>query len=117
MGQSNYSAANPYLDAIVRYRRTLGLNASSMNCGMIIGVGLVAENESLMQWLTKMGSDTVNENELLYQIEEAVIGGSGPVLSTPGVIQLLYHWCELKAKGCLLARKIIVPQLLLESRP
>lgn len=85
MGQSNYSAANSYLDAIVRYRRTLGLNASSMNCGMIIGVGLVAENESLMQWLTKMGSDTVNENELLYQIEEAVIGGSGPVLSTRGV--------------------------------
>ncbi|KAH6672349.1 putative lovastatin nonaketide synthase [Halenospora varia] len=85
MGQTNYASANTYLDALVRYRRSLGLKASTMNCGMIVGVGLVAENESILQWLIKMGSDGVNEDELLYQIEEAVVGGSGPVLGARGV--------------------------------
>ena len=39
----------------------------------------------MLQWLTKMGSDAVNEDELLYQIEEAVVGGSQVVTNKRGV--------------------------------
>ncbi|KAB8279362.1 hypothetical protein BDV30DRAFT_201466 [Aspergillus minisclerotigenes] len=42
-GQSNYSAANTFLDASAAYRQSLGLRANSVNLGPIEDVGYVAE--------------------------------------------------------------------------
>ncbi|KAB8221409.1 KR domain-containing protein [Aspergillus novoparasiticus] len=42
-GQSNYSAANTFLDAFAAYRQSLGLRANSVNLGLIEDVGYVAE--------------------------------------------------------------------------
>ena len=70
--QANYSAANGYLDALMRQRRETGLKGTTINCGMIVGVGAVAENATLQRVMEKIGYDPVNEQELLYQIEEAV---------------------------------------------
>lgn len=70
--QSNYSAANAYIDALMRHRREMGLKATTMNCGMIVGVGAVAENASLQQVMERIRLDAVNEQELLFQIEEAI---------------------------------------------
>lgn len=70
--QANYSAANSYLDALMRQRREMGLKGTTINCGMIVGVGAVAEDATLQKVMEKIGYDPVNEQELLYQIEEAV---------------------------------------------
>ena len=75
-GQSNYSAANCYLDALMRHRREIGLKGATMDCGMIVGVGAVAENAALEKVMMRMGYDPVVESELLYQIEEAVLSES-----------------------------------------
>lgn len=87
LAQSNYSAANLYLDALMRQRREMGLKGSTINVGMITGVGLVAQNDALEKMIIGMGSDPVNEDELFYQIEVAVESGSAPIVSERGVPQ------------------------------
>ncbi|KAJ0313970.1 hypothetical protein Brms1b_007392 [Colletotrichum noveboracense] len=46
-GQANYSAGNTFLDAFADYRRALGLQANSVDLGLIQDVGYVAEQEGL----------------------------------------------------------------------
>src|SRR5271169_5260152 len=45
-GQGNYSAGNTYQDALAHYRVSRNLPAATIDLGMILGVGYVAENSS-----------------------------------------------------------------------
>ncbi|PLB49865.1 putative LovB-like polyketide synthase [Aspergillus steynii IBT 23096] len=71
-GQANYSAANTYLDALCAYRRSIGLAGTTMNVGMITGIGAVSEDAKLQTIMERIGYDAVNEEELFAQIEAAV---------------------------------------------
>ena len=83
--QANYSAGNAYLDALMRYRRELGLKGTTMNCGMIVGVGAVAEDAALEAIMKRFGYDAVNEEEVLYQCEEAVLAEMNSTTNARGV--------------------------------
>ena len=85
--QSNYSAANGYLDALMRQRREMRLKGTTINCGMIVGVGAVSENATLQKVMERIGYDPVNEQELLYQIEEAVTADNSETSSDRGFDQ------------------------------
>ena len=71
-GQANYAAANTYLDALMNHRRRLGLAGTTMNISAVSEIGAVAGNRDLRKTMERIGFEFINEDELFYQIEEAV---------------------------------------------
>ncbi|KAK7186534.1 polyketide synthase [Paraphaeosphaeria sporulosa] len=54
-GQSNYAAGNTFQDALARFRVSRGAKAISLNLGMILGGGYVAENDAVRERLVRNG--------------------------------------------------------------
>jgi hypothetical protein len=77
-GQSNYAAANSYLDSLARYRRAQGdhQTAISLVLPMVLGVGVVAENADLEDALTRKGMYGIDEEHLLQGFEAAVMASA-----------------------------------------
>lgn len=63
--ESNYCAANAFLDAFARYRRGLGLPAISIGLGMISEVGYLHEHPDIEALLLRKGLHAISEDELL----------------------------------------------------
>lgn len=74
MGQSNYSAANSFLDALARHRRASGLAATSLALPMVLDVGVVAEDDAIEASLMRKGLYGISEAEMLRGIETAMTG-------------------------------------------
>lgn len=75
-GQSNYAAANGYLNGIAKQRRKRGLAASAMDIGRVAGIGYVeTAGQAVMQQLTRFGLMAINEPELHQMFAETVLTG------------------------------------------
>ena len=68
-GQSNYSAGNTYQDALARYRMARGQKATSLDLGVILSSGYVAERPKVLQSMTSLGFLPLEEAELLALLE------------------------------------------------
>ncbi|KAL8303319.1 hypothetical protein RB600_006977 [Gaeumannomyces tritici] len=73
-GQSNYAAGNSYQDALARYRLASGQRAVSLDLGMLLSVGFVAQqgqdgNAALIHRLRDRGYMPIREAEFLSLIE------------------------------------------------
>jgi hypothetical protein len=67
-GQSNYSAANTYLDALAHYRIGKGEKATSIDLGAMLSFGLVAESSELRERFVKSWGMTEVTQEELYAL-------------------------------------------------
>ncbi|KAI0103903.1 putative polyketide synthase [Nemania sp. FL0031] len=67
--ESNYCAANGFLDAFAHWRHAQGKPAVSLGLGMISEVGYLHENPDIEALLLRKGIQPLNEDELLQVID------------------------------------------------
>ena len=75
--ESNYCAANYFLDMFARYRQNLGLPAISIGLGVISEVGYLHENPEIEELLMRKGVHAIDEDELLHIIDAALSSPQG----------------------------------------
>ncbi|KAL1863753.1 putative secondary metabolism biosynthetic enzyme [Paecilomyces lecythidis] len=80
--ESNYCAANAFLDAFARYRNKLGLPAISVGYGMISEFGYLHEHPEIEAFMKRRGIHSINEDEVL-QIMDLAITNQLPETWTP----------------------------------
>ena len=75
-GQSNYSAANVFLEAFAAYRQSVGLAATAVGWGMLGEVGYMARHEDLSAFVARRGVQRITPDEALAALEEALRRGA-----------------------------------------
>ncbi|KFA78796.1 hypothetical protein S40288_10146 [Stachybotrys chartarum IBT 40288] len=76
--ESNYCAANAFLDAWARWRRQRGQKAVSVGLGMISEVGYLHENPDIESLLLRKGIQPLDE-EKFWQVVDLALSGSNEV--------------------------------------
>ncbi|KAI1170031.1 polyketide synthase-like protein [Nemania sp. FL0916] len=83
--ESNYCAANGFLDSFARWRQAQGKRTVSVGLGMISEVGYLHENPEIEKLLLRRGIQSLNEKEFLQMIDLALSGTAGTVSSGSGL--------------------------------
>jgi hypothetical protein len=71
--QSAYAAASSFQDAFSAYRNHLGLPAITVDLGLVVGIGYVADRNILESKLKAQGHDDIGADECLAIIEETIL--------------------------------------------
>ncbi|KAL4900418.1 hypothetical protein BDW74DRAFT_182748 [Aspergillus multicolor] len=92
-GQSNYAAANTFLDSFTQYRRNLGLPAAVLDLGAIEEVGMMAANSEAMQRAQAAAVTFPSEQQLIDGLKLALSECAAPppqdkLMSTSCIIGL-----------------------------
>ncbi|KUI67109.1 Nonribosomal peptide synthetase 14 [Cytospora mali] len=75
-GQSNYAAANMYMNGLAANRRRRGVAGSVLNIGVIYGLGLLArEKQGIYTGLEKEGYPPISERDIHHMFLEAIVAG------------------------------------------
>ncbi|KAH8883107.1 putative polyketide synthase [Thozetella sp. PMI_491] len=76
--QAAYAAASTFLDSFALYRRGQGLAASTIDLGVIEGIGYVAENQELARALKRQGFEGTDQERLMALLHCAVLESLPP---------------------------------------
>lgn len=82
--ESNYCAANAFLDTFARYRRSLNLPATALGLGMISEVGYLHEHPEIEAILVRKGIHAINEDEMLQICDIALSPQPASADTAPG---------------------------------
>lgn len=74
--ESNYCAANHFLDVFAAYRRSIGKPATSVGLGMISEVGYLHDNPEIEALLLRKGIQPLKEAEFLQVLDRALTDSS-----------------------------------------
>ena len=87
-GVSNYAAANTYQDALARHRVARGQKATSLNIGLMVGVGYAAEHYEITANYKRVGWKTMRMEQLLAVLE-ALCDPARPLPASPERSQIM----------------------------
>ena len=71
--QANYATGNSFQNSLASYRRSLGLPGISIALGVMSGIGVLAEDHTLLRTLRQSGFRALKSSDLLKVVEAAVI--------------------------------------------
>ncbi len=80
-GQSNYAAANTFLDTLVHYRRHHHLAGLSVNFGTIADIGLAARQENRGDRLKDFGLQPIPRKELSHYFDRLFLSADGQLMA------------------------------------
>ncbi|KAL7913516.1 putative polyketide synthase [Trichoderma velutinum] len=79
-GQANYAAGNCFQDSFARYLQKQGERAVAIDLGPVLGAGMLAENEDILDTLRSNGFFGIPHEDFLTVVKHAIMGEI-----TPGV--------------------------------
>ncbi|KAJ5952535.1 polyketide synthase [Penicillium vulpinum] len=88
-GQSNYSAANTFLDAFATYRQSLGLPANAVDLGLIEDVGYVAEQGGMDSHFDKRQWTPIYERTLRHILDLSILQQTSSPINVVSSAQLI----------------------------
>lgn len=85
-GQSNYAAANSFLESFSHYRRQLGQPCSILHLGPVEDAGMISGNDKALQRMRSSGVRLLSEAEVMEGLERAILMSrpSGTLRMTEG---------------------------------
>ncbi|UKZ55353.1 Type I Iterative PKS [Trichoderma virens] len=82
-GQANYAAGNCFQDSFARYLQKQGERAVAIDFGPVLGAGMLAENEDILDTLRSNGFFGIQHEDFLTVVKHAITGEITPGVPIP----------------------------------
>jgi hypothetical protein len=82
-GQANYAAGNSFQDSFAKYLWEQGKHAVAIDLGPVLGAGMLAENEEILNTLRSNGFFGIQHEDFLTIVKHAITGEMAPGVPTP----------------------------------
>ncbi|KAL7805464.1 polyketide synthase [Trichoderma aethiopicum] len=82
-GQANYAAGNCFQDSFARHLRHQGKHAVALDLGPVLGAGMLAENEDILDTLRSNGFFGIPHQDFLTVLKHAITGEMEPGVPIP----------------------------------